>query len=121
MRPETALIKLGFPHKYLWPNGRSRIRAANHREEQKHKDWAYFATKEAAPRGLELGAPVPVQILVYPKGTGPAPDKDNCIAAAKHYLDGIALALGINDRSFDAPTVAFGPREGRFEILIGGQ
>jgi len=35
----------------------------------------------------------------YPK-TRNYPDSDNCLSASKAYLDGIADALGINDRRF---------------------
>lgn len=116
-------VILDYPHKYLWPNGRSRVRAANHREEQKHKQWAYIAALEALQRDGTGGlgqAPIPVTIRVHGKPTGPMPDKDNVIAAAKHSLDGIALALQINDRDFAAPLVEFAPeRTSRFVIEVG--
>ena len=32
---------------------------------------------------------------------GGKPDADNCLAACKAYLDGVADALGINDKDLD--------------------
>jgi hypothetical protein len=64
---------------------------------------------------------VRVHIVVHAKPKGPLPDRDNCVAAAKAYLDGIAQRLGVNDRHFATPTVEFAaPRDGRFVIEIGG-
>ncbi len=63
--------------------------------------------------------PIPVTITVYPKKSGPLPDRDNCVAACKHSLDAIAAVIGVNDRNFATPVVVFGPREDRFEITIG--
>jgi hypothetical protein len=76
-----------------------------------------------ATRALNLrvgDGPIPIHITVKPKAKGPAPDADNCVSAAKAYLDGIASALGINDRHFAAPTVTISPeRTGQFIITVG--
>ena len=113
------LIDLPFPHKLLWPNGRTRQSAWKRKEQAKAKDWAFLAAK-AATRPDSLSAPIPVALTVCAKPTGKNPDADNCVAAAKYYLDGIALALGIDDKDFAAPTVEYGPRASRFVIEIGG-
>lgn len=112
------MIVLPFPHKVLWPNGGRGNRYAHSREAKKHKAWAWAAAKEAS---VTLGdGPLRISLTVCPKRTGPAPDADNCVAAAKAYLDGIASALGINDRHFAAPTVTISPeRTGQFIIHIG--
>jgi hypothetical protein len=63
---------------------------------------------------------VPLRLIVHARQYGPLPDADNCIAAMKAYQDGIADALGINDRHFSAPTVSFSDRRtGRFVIEVG--
>jgi crossover junction endodeoxyribonuclease RusA len=69
-------------------------------------------------RGTVTG--VDLVVTVYPKPRGPIPDADNTSAACKAYLDGIADALGINDRTFTAPRIQFAERckEGRFVISI---
>ena len=113
-------IVLPFPHKLLWPNGSEGTRKGRAGAAKRHKDWAWAATMEVVPRCFKHnGETIPVTIHVHPKRFGPAPDRDNCVAAAKHYLDGIALALGVNDRTFAAPLVVFGPRDDRFVIEIG--
>lgn len=66
--------------------------------------------------------PIPVRITVFPKKYGPAPDKDNCVSAAKAYLDGIADAIGVNDRNFASPIVLISQeRTSRMVIEIGNQ
>jgi len=111
------VIVLPYPHKSLWPNGRAHW-AEKAREAKKLRTAAGWAAKAAK---IRIGdSPIPVHIVVHPKATGPAPDRDNCVAAAKSALDGIAEALGINDRHFAAPTVSIAPeRTGKFIITIG--
>lgn len=114
------IIDLPYPHKTLWPNGRGHWRAV-HRETQKHRQWAQFATLEAMDHHAvaEGFVPTGITIRVHAKPTGPYPDKDNCIAACKAMLDGIADGLGVNDRDFPAPKVEFAkPREGRFVVEL---
>lgn len=111
-------LDLPYPHKALWPNGRPHW-AAKARETKKHRAWAWGAAK--ADNGFEVGAgPIPVTITCHPKAKGPAPDRDNVSAAAKAYLDGIAEAIGVNDRQFAAPVVKISDaRNARFIVEIG--
>lgn len=110
-------IVLPFPHKSLWPNGRAHW-ATKAREVKKHRQWANIAMRAASL--CIADSPIPVRIVCHPKRTGPAPDRDNIIAAAKAYLDGIADYLCIDDRHFAAPTVEIaGERSGQFIICIG--
>ena len=111
------MIALPYPHKALWPNGRAHW-GEKSREAKKHKQWAYIGARAAAISVAD--GPMPIHITVCPKSRGVAPDRDNCVAAAKSYLDGIADALGINDRHFAAPTVTISPeRTGQFIITVG--
>lgn len=113
------LVDLPFPHKALWPNGRAHW-AIKARETKKHRHWARLAALEARNSLITGDGLIPVHIICYPKRTGPAPDKDNISAAAKSMIDGIADALGVNDRNFAAPTVEIAEeREGRFVIRVG--
>lgn len=110
-------VALPYPDKALWPNGRAHWgkKAA---EVKKHKRWAYDAMRVA--KFCVADSPIPVRIVCHPKAKGPAPDRDNIIAAAKAYLDGIADYLCVNDRHFAAPTVEIaGDRTGQFIISIG--
>ena len=111
------MIKLPYPDKALWPNGRAHW-AVKAREAKKLRTAAAWAAKAAS---IKIGdSPIPVHIVVHPKATGRIVDKDNAIAACKSAIDGIADALGIDDRHFAAPTVEVSPeRTGQFVIYIG--
>ncbi len=117
------LIDLPLPHKLLWPNGSRGSYRAVAGEKKKHGEWAYW-TAHTAAKSAGWSAPageLPVHLVVHAKPKGPLPDKDNCIAAIKTYQDSIASALGLNDRTFAAPTVEFSPlRNSRFVIVLGG-
>lgn len=117
------IIDLPYPAKALWPNGRPH-HMAKAREFKKHREWAIIATAAAGFEARQavrlIGAPIPVTITVHAKPSGPLPDRDNCVAACKAYLDGAAYKLDINDRDFAAPQVIFAAeRTGRFVIEIG--
>ncbi|WP_230280248.1 hypothetical protein [Croceicoccus sp. Ery15] len=111
-------VDLPYPHKTLWPNGPQRNYHAKARHKKSHRNWAWGAAK--AEKGTVEGDPVPVRLIVHAKPTGPLPDRDNCVAALKAYQDGIAAAIGIDDKHFAEPTVEFAmPRDGRFVIEVG--
>jgi hypothetical protein len=111
------MILLPYPAPPLWPNKRAHW-AKKARETKKHRAWAHGAALAAKPSAD--GEPIPVRITLYPKPKGPAPDKDNVVASAKAYLDGIAEAMGINDRAFASPIVRIsGERLSQMGIEIG--
>jgi crossover junction endodeoxyribonuclease RusA len=115
-------IELPFPDKALWPNGRPH-HMAKAREVKKHRSWAHTATLEALQHegaGSLRSGSLALLIEVHAKPKGPLPDPDNCVAAAKSMIDGIADALGLNDRDFAAPRVAFSEqRDGKFFVVLG--
>lgn len=112
-------IDLPFPHKLLWPNGSAGSRYAVNGQRRKHHEWAYWEARKANPPILKDGA-IPIRLTVHAKRFGPLPDADNAVASCKSYLDGIAAAIGVNDKHFAAPTVTFAdPRTGRFVIEVG--
>lgn len=118
-------VALPYPHKALWPNGRAHY-MTKAREVKKHRAWADSAALAALPvrHPAVFGgdAILPILIVVVAKASGPMPDRDNCVAACKAYLDGIAQRIGVNDRRFGAPVVQFAGRgnPGSFTITIGG-
>ena len=113
------IVVLPFPDKILWPNGRTKAHQWKAARTKEHKRWAYIASLEA-DIGEQYLSPVEIRLTVYPKARGPLPDQDNCIAAAKAYLDGIADAIGVNDRDFTAPIVSYGDRAkyGKFVVEV---
>jgi hypothetical protein len=113
------VIDLPFPHKALWSNGRAHW-AVKAREVKKYRKAAWTAALAIRDKVHHTGGLVPVHIICHPKARGPAPDRDAVVSAAKSAIDGIADAIGINDRRFAAPTVEISPeRTGRFIITIG--
>ncbi len=113
------IIQLPYPHKALWPNGRAHW-GTKATETKKHRAWAFAAMRACLPPCFKHnGERIPIRIIVSGKKTGALPDADNCVAAAKSYLDGIAEALQINDNLFDAPTVYFSGRQSNFTIEVG--
>jgi crossover junction endodeoxyribonuclease RusA len=113
------LLQLPYPHKALWPNGRAHW-GAKAKQVKDHRTWAFMAAKAASPTCFQSnGERIPVRLIVSAKPKGPLPDKDNCLAAAKSYLDGIAEALGVNDNLFDPQPVHFSGRQSNFTIEVG--
>jgi crossover junction endodeoxyribonuclease RusA len=111
------MIELPFPAKILWPNGRGH-HMAKHREFQKHKQWAFGATL-AAKISPPVGK-VRWSATFYPK-TKHGIDDDNARSSLKAYQDGIAKALVIDDKHFEAPVLHFAEpvKNGRVVIVIG--
>lgn len=110
-------IELPWPHKALWPNGRPHW-AAKATQTRKHKDWAFVAALAAK---LPAGGSerVPILLTFHPLPKGPAPDKDNGVAACKAYLDGIAKAMGVDDRLFDLRPPVIAERGSKVVVTIG--
>lgn len=59
-----------------------------------------------------------LHIMVHPMPVGPVPDQQNIIAALKAHFDGIADALGVNDKLFNAPTLEFIERTRNGKIYV---
>lgn len=97
-------FELPYPDKILWPNGRGHW-AAKAKAFKLHKSFAWAAIK--AIGGSYDGGRVDWSVTFHPKSRHPV-DDDNARASLKAYQDGFALALGIDDRMFNAPTVTFG-------------
>lgn len=101
------VFELPYPHKSLWPNGRSHW-ATKARETKKHRTWAYVSTIGVGLGGAgKTASRVDWSVTFCPK-TRHAVDNDNARASLKAYADGIADALGIDDKLFNAPSVTFG-------------
>ena len=105
---------LPFPAKALWPNGRPAHWAEKSRAVKSHRAWALAAALAAGVKSLPASARYDIAVPVHPK-TANAIDADNAVASLKSYLDGIADALGVDDRTFNTPSIAFA------EPVKGGQ
>ena len=101
-------IELPWPHPALAPNrangkhwaGLAAIKA-------KAKADAYYTTRAATCLAVfDFGKRYPLEIVFY------APDNrrrdlDGCHSAIKHYLDGVAQAMGIDDSQFGPVTLDY--------------
>lgn len=108
------MIQLPYPRKALWPNGRSHWRAKA-KQVKKHREWARLATLADATRPTVVGRLI---VTLYPKPTGPAPDRDNIVAACKAYVDGIADAYRTDDRDWPVPTVIIAERCAHGAVVV---
>lgn len=109
-------LDLPFPAKILWPNGRGH-RMAKSRENKKHKGWAHtaaLAERKHAPDGDRLR----LVATFHCKPAGPLADKDNASSSLKAYQDGIAAALGVDDRYFEEPEIRFGDRVKGGKVIV---
>lgn len=85
-----------------------------------HKEIGYFAAKTKAIESPLPAEKTHVRIIFH------APDRrnrdlDNLLSSCKAYLDGIALAYGINDKLFRPITIDFADQtypQGKVEIFF---
>jgi crossover junction endodeoxyribonuclease RusA len=115
----AGTITLPWPAKALSPNARVHWRAKYDAGKLAHR-CAFYTTKEAkigAPAG---DVPILISLVFHPK-TKNRPDADNAIASMKASLDGIAAALGVNDRAFRLAAPEFGEpvKGGKVVVTIG--
>jgi crossover junction endodeoxyribonuclease RusA len=112
------MIELPYPHKLLWPNGRTRSFHAKASQLKKHRAWAYTAMLGYLSRFDAPANPSRLVYLIRPKPRGRLPDKDNASAAMKAYQDGIAEALGIDDASLGEPRILFCDRHPLGAVIV---
>lgn len=107
------LVELGWPDPALWPNGSRGHHMKVHRMTKAAREEANWATRYVKPlQWTHGGGMIDLHIIAHPK-TSNTVDAQNLIAGLKAHFDGIADALGVNDKLFNAPTVEFvEPRHG---------
>lgn len=119
------IVRLPWPDPRLNPNARLHWRVKKGVVKKARNDAAYL-TYDAMPIGAREcrqafageGA-IPVAIRFYPPDNRHR-DADNMVAMLKSALDGIADALGVNDRRFK-PVFYFedADKPGRVEVTLG--
>jgi len=103
-------IELPWPDKALSPNGRPHKMAKARMVKAARK--TAWAVTLGALKGKKWADPsAHLRWSFHPK-TANAVDKDNCIASVKSYQDGIADALGIDDKTFSAEYQILEPIKG---------
>ena len=103
------IITLPYPHKDLMPNrANGKHWAQTKALKADAKLTAYCLTKSAmASRAVTLGDTVAL-IITFTRADKRRVDADGLLSAAKHLLDGVARALGIDDYKFNPITIKRG-------------
>lgn len=85
---------------------------------KKHRDWAYSATQSQSINVPEQGDILITVSFIPPDNRG---DRVNFANRMKPYFDGIADALGVNDKRF-VPRYFYAPADkgGQVHVQIGG-
>lgn len=119
------IVTLPWPDKRLSPNARIHWGAKASVKAKARKDAAYlaYAAMGEGVRSVRLrflgDAPIPVTITFYPPDARHR-DDDNMVGAFKSLRDGIADALGVNDRRFRPHYIFADPcKPGRIEVALG--
>lgn len=115
------IVTLPWPDKRLSPNARLhwKARVGPKQAARIAAGWAVYAATgfhatKAAMQANE--APIPVEIRFYPPDRRHR-DDDNMIGAFKAHRDGLADALGVNDRRFRPVYIFEAPEKpGRVEV-----
>lgn len=116
------MIVLPFPPSSLsgHNNGRESIkgRIIKSRLVATHRAWAFHATRDAKVKAQAESGDIPITFRFVPPDR--RSDRTNFPNRIKPYIDGIAEALGINDRRF-LPSYEFADPEkpGRVEVRFG--
>ena len=95
------MITLPWPDKALSPNSRVHwsVRARHAKVARRNGGLAAIVSGYNVNTFKGYDGKLHLWIDYYAK-TRNYPDADNCLSASKAYLDGIADALGVNDRRF---------------------
>lgn len=117
-------ITLPWPHRKLSPNARAHWASVAPLKKKARED-ATYATYEVMPhgvretRGFYAGSDaIPVQVFFFPPDRRHR-DDDNMIASFKAQRDGIADALGVDDRRFRPAYHFCEPcKPGRIEVVL---
>jgi crossover junction endodeoxyribonuclease RusA len=108
----SITIEIGWPPPILWPNERPHRLAKAHA----NKVWrnaGFWATKEMLPTDWQHDGETRLKLTIEARpAVDRARDDDNLVSAAKPIRDGIAQALGINDKLFDLQPVIWGDKHG---------
>ena len=117
------IVSLPFPDASLFPNRKNGKHWTVTKEIKRlARECAVKATEHAYGTFSQHDGTIPISI-VFVGPDGRHRDLDNCLAAAKPQIDGIADALGVNDRLFRPILVDYikGDAPGAMIVAIGVQ
>lgn len=114
------VIEMDFPPADLFPNrAKGRHWASLYKTRSDYRELAYFQAKSQLKNWKHRGRPIKLD-LIFEMPDKRHRDADNCLAAAKGALDGLADALFVNDRLFDPITIhrKAGSKPGKLVIKL---
>ena len=117
------IVKLPFPEPELFPNRKngSHWGKTNSVKESQKSAGFYMTTKALAKAGpQEWPEHIPLS-LVYAMPDKRHRDADNMLAASKALIDGMAMALGVDDKRFRPILVDWvhGDKQGALIAAVG--
>ena len=113
-------IRLPFPDPALFPNRAAGKHWGSVRAiKDKARDDAFLLAKQALVQsGYEHGGGLITLDLTFCQPDNRHRDLDGMLSASKSALDGVARALGVDDRMFDPINLSRGRRGAPGELLI---
>lgn len=114
----SIIVRMSWPDPCLWPNRREHYMVKS-RAAAEQKQEAFIMTRNAGGTLFPVPETVPVKLIFY-LPTKAKRDLDNCQAAMKHALDGVAKALDVDDKIF-RPVSEWGEpiARGRVTVIVG--
>lgn len=112
-------VELDFPAPELFPNrSKGKHWTTTHKAKTAAREAAFWKTK--ACRKPVLGAGEMELMIIFEMPDRRHRDADNCLAAAKAALDGMASALGVDDKQFNPITIVrkFSVKPGKMIVDI---
>lgn len=107
-------VVLPWPARALSPNGGHGHYMAKSRAKKRYRETCYVLALQERPRAVPADAELRVAMKFYPPCIRNR-DQDNLVASMKSGLDGVALALRVNDTRFRLDEPEHGP------VVTGGQ
>jgi crossover junction endodeoxyribonuclease RusA len=114
-----VIVKLPFPDPSLFPNRKNgKHWSATHAAKTEAHFVAYACAKQRMAGFSDKGGPIPLSVVFMPPD-GRRRDLDNMLAAMKPALDGIADAMGIDDKRFRPILIDVGEVAKPGAVVIG--
>lgn len=117
---EPLVIELDFPPADLFPNrAKGRHWGSLYQTRSNYRESSQWLAKSQINGWKHFGGTISLD-LIFEMPDKRHRDADNCLAAAKGALDGLADALFVNDKLFDPITIRrrAGIKPGRLVITI---
>ena len=96
----NLVVRLPFPDASLFPNRKNgKSWKSTNTAKLTQKECGFYATKQAATGFVTPSGYIPLSLL-YLTPDGRHRDCDNLLAASKALIDGLAQAIGVDDKKF---------------------